>query len=91
MNRQQKGQVTRGRLLTESVRAMILLRRGRWTVADLAVELGILGRSTYRLLASLRAAGVVIEVTREHGPGKKGFTALYRIPAEPLRDLLRLP
>jgi hypothetical protein len=80
----------RGRLLVEAISALRVLRRGRWTVAELSDELGIHWRAGYRLLASLRAAGVTVEVSREHGPGKRGYDAYYQIPAEPLRRLLRL-
>ena len=84
------GTLTRGRLLAYAFRAIVLLRRGRWTVEEMAAELGILWRTGYRLIASLRAAGVTVEVSREHSPGQRGYLALYTIPAEPLRRLLRL-
>lgn len=90
IQRAQAGQVARGRLLEEALRALVVLRRGRWTVVELADDLGLHWRSAYRLLASLRAAGVTVEVSREHAPGQRGYLALYRVPSEPLRKLLRL-
>ena len=90
IKRPQAGQISRGRLLTEAIRAMVMLRRGRWTVPELADELGIQWRSGYRLLASLRAAGITVEVSRERSGGRGMGEGHYSIPAEPLRRLLRL-
>lgn len=89
--RTQPGQPLRGRLLTEALLAMVVLRRGRWTVRELADELGLGSRSAYRMLASLRAAGVTVEASYERWSGTRGLgEGHYTIPAEPLRKLLRL-
>ena len=74
----------RGRILHEALRALIVLRRGRWTMAGLAAELGVHWRSAYRLVDQLREAGVTIEVSEE------GQARYYQVPAGPLRKLLRL-
>lgn len=89
--REAAGVAVRGRLLTEALRALVVLRRGRWTVPELAAELGIEWRTAYRLLASLRAAGVTVDVSRERAAGQRGIgDGYYTIPAEPLRRLLKL-
>lgn len=80
-----KGKYTgRARLLRDIFGALVTLRRGRWTMPELADELKMQWRSAYRLVAVLRACGVTVEVARERDG------AYYQIPADPLRKLLRL-
>lgn len=74
----------RNRVLTYALRALVVLRKGRWTMQDLADELGLPLRSAYYLRDALRDVGITVEETRE---GNRGF---YRVPADPLRKLLRL-
>lgn len=71
----------RGRLLDTSLRALVLLRSGRWTVLEMATELEIHWRTGYRLIRSLERAGVIVEWDDEHH---------VRVPADPLRRLLNL-
>jgi predicted DNA-binding transcriptional regulator YafY len=67
-----------------------VLRRGRWTVEDIAAEIGVKGRTIYRLFRAFKAAGITIELTRERQHAQGMATGYYTIPAEPLRRLLRL-
>jgi predicted DNA-binding transcriptional regulator YafY len=83
--RPRKGKYTgRTRLIRDVIGALVVLRRGRWTILELADELKMQWRSTYRLIAALRATGVTVERSQE------GVAAYYQIPAEELRKLLRL-
>lgn len=84
------GAAVRGRMLMEVLASILLLRTGRWTIAEWADELAVNRRTIYRLIRSLRAAGIVIEVSREREHERGSPTPLYRVPAEPLRQLLRL-
>lgn len=79
----------RGRILGDALRAMLVLRHGRWTMQELGAELGLQWRTTYRLIEVMRQAGVTVEVSRE-GNVRGMAPGHYRIPAEPLRRLLRL-
>ena len=81
---------TRDHRVRDVLRLLVTLRRGRWTVEDIAAELGLRWRATYRLLATLRAVGVTLEVSREREHPRGTATPLYSVPAEPLRKLLRL-
>jgi len=76
--------VGRDRLFVEAFRAVLILRKGRWTMIELADELGMEWRSAYRLVAALRRAGITVERSRE---GKAWY---YQVPAEPLRRAMRL-
>lgn len=76
--------LTRERQLGEVLAALVLLRRGRWTVAELAGELGQHLRTAYRMLSAIRRAGIEVEVSRE------GVNRYHSIPEEPLRKILRL-
>jgi hypothetical protein len=75
---------TRERQLVEVIAAVALLRRGRWSVVELAAELGQHKRTTYRMISAIRRAGIVVEASRE------GSYRYYAIPAESLRKVLRL-
>jgi len=81
---------SRGALLRLALRATVVLRRGRWTMVELADELGIHWRTAYRVVTDLRAAGVVVEISREREEGQRGFVGYYQVPGEPLRKLLKL-
>lgn len=78
------GSITREHQLGEVLAALVLLRRGRWTVAELAAELGQGLRTAYRMISALKRAGITVEVSRE------GVHSHYQVPAEPLRRRLRL-
>lgn len=78
----------RGRLLRTAFRACVILRRGRWTMIDLADELGVKWRTAYRLVHDLRAAGVTVEASEEREGRDR--TVYYSVPAGALRKLLRL-
>lgn len=85
-----KGKFTgRTRLISDVVGALVVLRRGRWTIPELGDELKMNWRTAYRLVAALRATGVVVEVSRE-AQGQGSHAAYYQIPSGPLRKLLRL-
>jgi len=84
------GATVRMRGLGQMVASVLLLRTGRWTLNEWADELGMHWRSVYRLITALRKCGVTIEVSREREHGRGTATPYYRIPAEPLRKLLRL-
>ncbi len=75
-------------VLQTAFRALIVLRRGRWTMAELADELGIHWRTAYRVVRDLRAAGVVVERSIE----REGQIQIvhYQASAAALRRLLRL-
>jgi DNA-binding transcriptional ArsR family regulator len=55
----------RGTLLIEALTAIRLLRGGRYTVEELAAQLGKHRRATERLLYAIRNAGVPIRRKRE--------------------------
>jgi hypothetical protein len=74
----------RNRQLGQVLAALLLLRRGRWGVKELATELEMHWRTTYRMLVSLERAGVKMAKTKD------GAHAYWTIPAEPLRKLLLL-
>jgi predicted DNA-binding transcriptional regulator YafY len=81
---------SRDHVLADALRMLVALRRGRWTVYDIAEEVGVTWRTAYRMIRSLRLAGVAIELSRER-EGKGGIgTGYYTIPAGPLRKLLHL-
>jgi len=84
------GTYVRGRQLHQVFGALRILRRGRWTIRELADELHIHWRTGYRLIDALRRIGVTVEVSRER-EGDRGIgSGYYTIPAEPLRKLLHL-
>jgi hypothetical protein len=86
-----RGGAVRGRSLRLALRALLVLRRGRWTIVELADEIGVHCRTGYRLIGSLREAGITVQVSRERERGARGpGMGYYNIPAEPLRRLLRL-
>lgn len=78
----------RGHILQTAFRALVLLRAGRWTMFELADELGITWRTAYRVVSDLRAVGVEIE-TSEEREGRQ-YSRHYSAPAGPLRKLLGL-
>ena len=78
----------RGMVLQTAFRALITLRRGRWTMAELADEIGIHWRTAYRVVRDLEAVGVVVERSEER-EGRQ-HVAHYQIAAASLRKLLRL-
>jgi predicted DNA-binding transcriptional regulator YafY len=80
----------RGNVLRTAIRTMLVLRRGRWTAHELAGEIGVHWRTAYRLVEQLRDAGVTIEVSREREGGQRNLTRYYRVPADPLRKLMKL-
>lgn len=81
----------RGDVLRTAIRLVLTLRRGRWTMFELADELGILWRTAYRLVKDLEAVGVTVERSREkEHVGRGGGAVYYRIPAGPLKKLLKL-
>ena len=84
------GTQVRGRQLRHVLSTMLILRRGRWTVAELAAELGMNQRTAYRLIDALRCVGVTVEVSRERETERGMGAGYYTIPSEPLRKLLRL-
>jgi hypothetical protein len=84
------GTIGRARLMSRTFASILLLRTGRWTIAEWADELGLKLRTAYRLIHSMRRAGITIEVSREREHERGMATPLYTIPAEPLRKLLRL-
>lgn len=75
-------------VLQTAFRAIVVLRRRRWTMADLADELGIHWRTAYRVVRDLEAAGVTVEKSVER-EGRQ-YSVHYRVPAVALRRLLRL-
>ena len=70
--------------------SIILLGTGRWTITEWSAELGVQRRTTYRLITTLRRAGIAVEVSREREHERGPATPLYSIPGEPIRKLLRL-
>jgi HTH domain len=84
------GTQVRGRQLHQAMAAMLILRRGRWTIPELAAELDTHPRTAYRLIDALRRVGVIIEVSREREMERGTGAGYYTIPSEPLRKLLRL-
>jgi predicted DNA-binding transcriptional regulator YafY len=84
------GTHVRGRQLHHVMSAMLILRRGRWTVSELAAELRVRQRTAYRLISALRRVGVTVEVSREREVDRGMAAGYYTIPAEPLRKLLKL-
>lgn len=81
---------TRDHLLTDALRMMVVMRRGRWTVYDAAEEIGINWRTVYRMIHAFRLAGITVELSRERDQRMGMGSGYYTIPAEPLRKLLRL-
>lgn len=59
------GTAKRGEMVTESLRALQLMRAGRWLIDDLAEELGMTRRTAYRMLDALERTGIRIERQRE--------------------------
>lgn len=84
------GSASRMRQLGRVWASIMLLRTGRWTIAEWGDAVGIGMRSAYRLRDLLRNAGVTIDVSKERAAKQGAATPLYTIPAEPLRRLLRL-
>jgi predicted DNA-binding transcriptional regulator YafY len=81
----------RGDVLRTALKMLTVLRRGRWTMAEAADEVGVHWRAAYRIVDALRAAGVTVEVSRERDDGAPGIGAgYYSVPADPLRRLLKL-
>lgn len=78
----------RGMVLQTAFRALVILRRGRWTMAELADELGIHWRTAYRVVRDLETVGVVVERSQERA-GRQ-HVAHYQVSAAALRKLLRL-
>jgi predicted DNA-binding transcriptional regulator YafY len=81
---------SRDHVLADTLRMLVVLRRGRWTVYDIADELGLHWRTAYRLIRALRLAGITVELSRERETTKGMGTGYYTIPAEQLRKLLKL-
>lgn len=75
-------------VLQTAFRAIVVLRRGRWTMFELADELGIHWRTAYRVVRDLEAAGVTVEKSEER-EGRQ-YSVHYRVPTVALRRLLRL-
>jgi hypothetical protein len=84
------GTVARGRQLRQVLASILLLRTGRWTIAEWSAELGMHLRTTYRLLTTLRQAGIEVEVSREREHQRGTATPLYRIRAEAAAKALGL-
>ena len=84
------GTITRTRQLGNVLASIILLGTGRWTITEWSAELGVQRRTTYRLITTLRRAGIAVEVSREREHERGPATPLYSIPGEPIRKLLRL-
>jgi len=77
----------RNKVLTQALRTMMILHRGRWTMFELADELGVGWRTAYRIVDGIRKTGIAVEASEdgpEKGPGH------YRISAEAVRRGLRL-
>ncbi len=74
----------RGRWLRDALRLLVLLRTGRWSVAELAAELGLHRRSVHRMLQQFARVGIELE---RHPEGKEVF---WRVDGEALRRLLGL-
>jgi predicted DNA-binding transcriptional regulator YafY len=81
---------SRDHILADALRMLVVLRRGRWTVYDIADELGLHWRTAYRTIRALRLAGVTVELSRERETTRGMGTGYYSVPAEPLRKLLKL-
>lgn len=79
-----RGVGLRAELLVDALRALRVLRTGRWLVGELAEELGHGRRTTYRLLAAIERAGVPIERHRE------GRCVYYRVRRAALERALGL-
>jgi len=77
----------RNKVLIQALRTMMILRRGRWTMFELADELGVGWRTAYRIVDGIRKTGVEVEAS-EDGPGKGPVH--YRISAAAVRRALRL-
>lgn len=75
---------SRGDMLVEALTALRLLRAERMQVEPLAEQLGCGRRTTYRLLATLRRAGV--EVQAEH----EGPRVYYRVTRAALERAMGL-
>ncbi|MBI3182073.1 MAG: helix-turn-helix transcriptional regulator [Myxococcales bacterium] len=87
MNRRGRGgpgTVARGHALTVALRALRLLRTGRWRVEELAAELCEHQRTVYRLLRALERAGIRVEAQRE------GQEVYHRVRRETLEAALGL-
>jgi predicted DNA-binding transcriptional regulator YafY len=78
----------RGRLLQTAIRACVILRRGRWTMFELADELGVEWRTAYRIIHDMRATGVTVDASEERNGRERAV--YYSVPAGALRRLLRL-
>lgn len=78
----------RNKILRQALRAMIILRSGRWTMFELADELGVGWRTAYRIVDGIRAAGIEVETSGRPGPGTEGVH--YRISGAAVRRALRL-
>lgn len=72
----------RNRVLRTALRALAVLRSGRWRIDELAAELGYGRRQAYRMITALRAAGIAVEVTHE------GVEAYYRVTREAVESVL---
>jgi predicted DNA-binding transcriptional regulator YafY len=77
----------RNKVLIQALRTMMILRRGRWTMFELADELRVGWRTAYRIVDGIRRVGIEVE-TSEDGPAKGPVH--YRISAESVRRALRL-
>jgi len=73
---------SRGTVLSAALRAIRLLRRGRWTMPELGDALGRKRRTGYRLVESLEREG--LRVDREH----EGREVYYRITREAVEEWL---
>lgn len=78
----------RNKILRQGLRAMIILRAGRWTMAELADELGVGWRTAYRIVDGIRDAGIPVEASGTRGRDTDGIH--YRITASDVRKALKL-
>lgn len=79
----------RNKVLRQALRAIIILRSGRWTMFELADELGVHWRTAYRIVDGIRDAGIKVETSGALGRNTDGVH--YRVSSESVRKAFRLP
>lgn len=76
----------RGDQLTRGWRLLVLLRRRRWTIDELASELGVNSRTVRRYLYLLRDVGLPVQnVGSARGPDT-GLWTVGAVPSWPRRE-----